>query len=121
MVLSCAYHRKMAIIVKEYIRADQSSPFRRWSDGLDTQAAGQVAKAIVRMKQGNTSNIKPQGGISEYVIDWGPGYRIYLAQEGATIIILFGGGTKKRQQADINKARLLYQEYKQRKKAGGPP
>jgi len=111
----------MAIIVKEYIRADQSNPFRQWSDGLDRHAAGQVAKAIIRMAQGNTSNIKPLGGISEYVIDWGPGYRIYLAQEGSTIIILFGGGTKRRQQADINRARLLYQEYKQHKKAGGTP
>jgi putative addiction module killer protein len=36
-------------------------------------------------------------GIGEYRIDWGPGYRIYLAQDGADLIILYGGGTKKRQ------------------------
>lgn len=112
----------MPTIVQEYIRADQSSPFRRWFDGLDIQAAAQVAKAILKMRQGNTSNIKPLGGISEYVIDWGPGYRIYLAQDGATLIILFGGGTKRRQQADIDRARSLYREYKQQKKAiGGAP
>ncbi len=112
----------MSAIVQEYIRADQSNPFRRWFDGLDIQAAGLVAKAILKMKQGNTSHIKPLGGISEYVIDWGPGYRIYLAQEGATLILLFGGGTKKRQQADIDRARWLYREYKQQKKArGGAP
>jgi hypothetical protein len=28
---------------------------------------------------------------------------------------LFGGGTKKGQQSDINQARALYQEYKKRK------
>jgi putative addiction module killer protein len=55
-------------------------------------------------------------GIGEYRIDWGPGYRIYLAQDGLDLIILFGGGTKKAQQTDINKAKLLYFEYKDRKK-----
>jgi len=56
------------------------------------------------------------------VIDWGPGYRIYLAKDGDTVIILFGGGTKKRQQIDITHAKNLYDEFKLRKKAkdGGP-
>jgi putative component of toxin-antitoxin plasmid stabilization module len=34
------------------------------------------------------------------------------------LIILFGGGTKKQQQADIEKAKALYHDYKKRKKAG---
>jgi putative addiction module killer protein len=38
-------------------------------------------------------------------IDWGPGYRIYLAQDGAQLIVLFGGGTKRRQQADVARAK----------------
>jgi putative addiction module killer protein len=55
--------------------------------------------------------------MGEYVIDWGPGYRIYLAKEGDTLIILFGGGTKRRQQKDIEHAKALHIEYKARKKA----
>ena len=55
-------------------------------------------------------------GIGEYVLNWGPGYRIYLAKDGDTLIILFGGGTKSKQQKDINKAKNLHTEYKQRKK-----
>jgi putative addiction module killer protein len=55
-------------------------------------------------------------GLMELGIDWGPGYRIYLAQDGKQLIVLFGGGTKKNQQSDINRARELYQEYKRRKK-----
>lgn len=47
---------------------------------------------------------------------WGPGYRIYLAQQGKTLIILFGGGTKRTQKADIKKAKELYAEYKKLKK-----
>ena len=47
-----------------------------------------MAKA--RLELGNTSNIKWFEGIGEYKIDWGPGYRIYLAQEGKSLIVLFG-------------------------------
>jgi putative addiction module killer protein len=44
----------------------------------------------------------------------GAGYRIYLAQFGKQLIVLFGGGTKKKQQADINRTKELCQEYKRR-------
>lgn len=102
--------------VQEYIREDGSSPYQKWFDGLGTQAAAKVTVAIARLELGNTSNIKWFDGIGEYKINWGAGYRIYLAQEGKELIIIFGGGTKKKQQADINKAKQLYQEYKERKK-----
>ena len=75
--------------------------------------------AKFRLELGNTSNIKWFGGIGEYKIDWGSGYRIYLAQDGNQLIILFGGGTKKDQQSDIEQAKFLYQEYKKRKKESG--
>ncbi|MBW4619799.1 MAG: hypothetical protein KME17_10645 [Cyanosarcina radialis HA8281-LM2] len=55
-------------------------------------------------------------GIGECRIDWVPGYRIYLAQDGKQLIVLFGGGTKKDQQSDIDRAKELHQEYKKRKK-----
>jgi putative addiction module killer protein len=102
--------------VKEYIQVDGSNPFNKWCNRLDAQAAAKVTVAIARLEQGNTSNIKWLKGIGEYRINWGPGYRIYLAQEGDKLIILFGGGTKKGQQKDIKRARELFQEYKSRKK-----
>ena len=40
-------------------------------------------------------------GVAEYRIDFGPGYRIYTGQESDVLIILFGGDTKKGQNADI--------------------
>ena len=55
-------------------------------------------------------------GLGEYVIDWGLGYRVYLAKDGETLIVLFGGGTKRGQQRDIDRAKLLLAEYKARKK-----
>ena len=106
----------MAIDVKEYIREDGTNPYKDWFDGLDTQAAVKIAVVIARLELGNTSNIKWFDGIGEYVLDWGPGYRIYLAKDGEKLIILFGGGTKKKQQKDIDRAKELHAEYKARKK-----
>ena len=56
------------------------------------------------------------GRIGEYVIAWGPGYRFYLARDGEALIILFGGGTKRGQQKDIDQNQALHAEYKERKK-----
>lgn len=105
------------IKVTEYLRLDGSNPFRAWFDTLDPQAAAKVATAVIRMEMGATANIKWFDGIGEYRIDWGPGYRIYLAKEGAALIVLFGGGTKHRQQADIERAKMLHAEYKARKQS----
>ena len=102
--------------ILEYIKEDGSSPYKKWFDSLNAQAAAKVTVAKARIEVGNTSNIKWFDGIGEFRIDWGPGYRIYLIQDGKELIILLGGGTKKRQQQDIKKAKMLYKEYKTRKK-----
>jgi putative addiction module killer protein len=95
----------MNIRVEEYIRPDGSSPSADWFNSLDVQAAAKVVTANLRMELGNTSSVKWFAGMGEYVIDWGPGYRIYLAKDGSALIVLFGGGTKRRQQADIERRR----------------
>jgi putative addiction module killer protein len=105
----------MNIRVEEYIRPDGTSPYESWFVSLDPQAAAKIATAILRLELGNTSNVKWFAGIGEYVIDWGPGYRIYLAKDGNSLIVLFGGGTKRRQQSDIDRAIALHTEYKSRK------
>src|SRR5580658_3630572 len=107
----------MHIRVEEYIRPDGSSPYADWFNSLDAQAAAKVVTAKLRMELGNTSKVKWFSGIGEYVIDWGPGYRIYLAKDEDSLIVLFGGGTKRRQQADIEGAKALHAEYKARKAA----
>ncbi|MCP4767908.1 MAG: type II toxin-antitoxin system RelE/ParE family toxin [Gammaproteobacteria bacterium] len=93
------------------------SPFQAWFDDLDPNAAAKVTIALTRLGLGNTSNVKSAGkGVSELTIDFGPGYRVYFGQDGADIVILLTGGTKKRQQRDINAAQAMWKQYKARKK-----
>ena len=105
--------------IQEYIREDGSNPYEKWFESLDRQAAIKITVAKTRLELGNTSSIKWFDSIGEYKIDWGPGYRIYLAKEGEKLIILFGGGTKKKQTCDIKKSKELFEEYKARKKKAG--
>ena len=78
-----------------------------------------VATALVRMEQGNLSNTKSVGaGVFECRIHFGPGYRVYFGKDGDSLIILVGGGTKKRQQQDLDTAHRLWQEYQRRKRRG---
>lgn len=73
--------------------------------------------ALQRLAQGNLSNTKGIGaGVLEYRIDFGPGYRIYFGRDGEQLVILLGGGTKKRQQNDIETAQSRWADYKRRKK-----
>jgi len=68
------------------------------------------------MAEGNFSNVKGiGGGVFERVLDWGPGYRIYFAKDGDTIVILLGGSSKKGQQRAIDEAKRHWDAYRQRK------
>src|SRR5438874_691696 len=107
------------IWIEEYI-SEGSSPFRRWFDDLDVQAAARVTVAIERLAEGNTSNVKPIGeGAAELKINRGPGYRVYFGWDGSVLVILLGGGTKQRQQTDINVALRRWRDYKVRKRNEG--
>jgi putative addiction module killer protein len=99
-----------------YRDVEGREPFQVWFDELDRQAAAKVAVVLARMTQGNLSEIKSVGaGVLERRIDWGPGYRVYLGRDGERLVILLGGGTKKRQRRDIEDAQGRWVDYKQRK------
>ena len=98
-----------------YIEASGRSPFAAWFDDLSEEGAAKVAVALKRMEQGNLSNAKSIGeGALEYRIDFGPGYRIYFGYDGKTVVILLAGGTKQRQQRDIEAARKRWADYRRR-------
>ena len=105
------------IRVREYLDARGRNVYRRWFDGIDVAAGTKVTVALERIAAGNTSSIKPVGeGVLEYKIDFGPGYRIYFGKDGDQLVILLGGGTKKRQNQDIEDAKAAWREYKELKK-----
>ena len=103
--------------VREYVDARGHVPYRDWIARLDTTARVRIITAVLRMEQGSVSAAKSVGsGVSELRLDFGPGYRIYFGRDGQSLVILLGGGTKKRQQADIELAQSLWADYKKRKR-----
>jgi putative addiction module killer protein len=103
--------------LRYYLAGDEESPFAEWFSGLDVAAGAKVSVALARLEQGNLSNVKPVGdGVLEYRIDWGPGYRVYFGRDGGVLVILLTGGTKRRQQRDIEAAKAMWTDYKRRRR-----
>ena len=99
-----------------YLSEDGESPFEDWFRGLEAAARAKAGVSLARIEQGNLSNVKPVGeGVLEYKIDWGPGYRVYFGRDGEVLVILLTGGTKQRQQRDIDTAKRLWADYKRRR------
>ena len=105
------------IEIAEYTDDSGRSPFGLWFDRLNSPAAAWVVTALTRVEeQGNFGDNKSVGkGVRELRIHKGPGYRVYYAMDGDTLVILLGGGIKKRQQ-DINDAQSCWIDYKNRQK-----
>jgi putative addiction module killer protein len=104
------------VTLREYVDQKGRSPFGRWLDTLDAQAAAKVTVALARIEQGNFSNVKGVGaGVFECRIDFGPGYRVYFGKDDETLVILLAGGTKKRQPDDVKAAQERWKDYKRRK------
>ena len=102
-----------AIEIEELTDDRGRSYFARWFDELDAVAAAKVTTVLGRMAQGNFGDTKSVGGgVLERRIEFGPGYRIYFGRDGETLIILLGGGTKRRQSTDIELARTLWGGYR---------
>ncbi len=101
--------------LKEFIE-NGKSPFANWFDSLDDVTADRVDDYIRRLGLGNFGSVKAlQEGVYELKMDFGPGYRVYFGRDGKTIIILLGGGSKRRQSADIAAAIGRWKRYKQLK------
>jgi putative addiction module killer protein len=102
--------------VLEYLDPKGRSPYARWFDGLNAEAAAKVASALYRLADGNFSNVKGVGGgVLERKIDFGPGYRIYFGKDGDTVVILLGGSSKQRQQEAIEAVKERWADYRGRR------
>lgn len=51
-------------------------------------------------------------------LGFGPGYRVYFAETGRTVIVLLVGGDKRSQKKDINQAKQYWAQYVEDPKHG---
>jgi putative addiction module killer protein len=88
------------------IEIRQTEVYADWFASLrDRQARARIDVRIRRLSLGNPGDVRPVGsGVSELRIDYGPGYRVYFLQRGATLVILLAGGDKRTQDQDIQTA-----------------
>jgi putative addiction module killer protein len=105
------------IEVRQYVDRSGRNPFQQWFEELDGSTRARISVALDRLERGSSSAVKGVGaGVFELRMDFGPGYRVYFGKDGDRIVILLGGGTKKRQQNDIDSASALWREYKRQKR-----
>jgi putative addiction module killer protein len=99
-----------------YRTREGRTPFNEWLDELDDQnIVARVLARLARVRRGNLGDCKSVGeGVSELRVDYGPGYRVYFAQKGQTLVILLCGGDKRTQEKDIQRAKQYWHDYKQR-------
>jgi putative addiction module killer protein len=94
------------------IEVRQTEVFARWIARLDDdRARARIEARIFRLALGNPGDAKSVGaGVSELRIDYGPGYRVYFADQGKTIVILLCGGDKRSQKNDIAAGKAMAKE-----------
>lgn len=91
---------------------EQSDDFVRWLKKLrDREGRLRILKRLRRLSDGQLGDCQPVGeGVHELRMFFGPGYRVYFAQQGDTVILLLAGGDKDSQAGDVARAKALAKE-----------
>ena len=91
-------------------------PCREWLDTvIDPVGFAAIQSRTDRLKRGLFGDCEPVGeGVWELRIDTGPGYRVYYARSGKQVVLLLCGGDKRKQAADIKRAKDFWRDYEQR-------
>jgi len=95
-----------------YLGDDGCAPFTEWLSTLrDRDAHARISARLNRVKLGNFGIIKALGdGVIELKIDYGPGYRVYYAMNGKTVVLLLIGGDKATQTRDVKVAKAYWKQ-----------
>ena len=93
---------------------NKTEQFLEWIDALkDQKGRARILSRVVAAQGGNFGDCGPVGeGVSEMRIHFGPGYRVYFAQDGVNIDLLIAGGDKSTQQQDIKRAKTFWNDLK---------
>ena len=98
-----------------YLDDNDKAPFLGWLYSLrDKVAVYRIRARLDRVELGNFGTAKPVGeGVSELKIDHGPGYRVYYALNGKSVVLLLIGGDKSTQHKDIETAKAYWKRQKE--------
>jgi len=104
------------IEIRRYVTKAGRIVFSEWFAVLeDKNAQARIADRIDRIEEGNFGDCKSLGGgLFEFRVHHGPGYRVYYAMISRMCILLLCGGDKRKQSADIERAREYLQDYRER-------
>lgn len=98
------------------MQIELTGPFKAWFAGLrDAEAQRRIAAQLLRVEAGNFGDwkiLKEAAGLGELRIDYGPGYRVYFARRGQSLILILGGSTKQNQRAAIAAAVRLWDAHR---------
>ena len=108
--------------VVHYLTPDGDDPFESWLMDQSLQVQARILTRLSRVELGNLGDHEGVGeGVSELRIHFGPGYRVYYGLDGGEMVVLLGGGTKRRQTRDIRDARGRWRDYRRRRDARQGP
>jgi putative addiction module killer protein len=102
--------------VQVYETAAGRAPFDDWMRRLkDTIGRAAIDARIALLRRGSLGKkFEDVGdGLIELKVDCGPGYRIYVADDGRKTLILCAG-SKRTQKQDIKDAKCNWADYKAR-------
>ena len=101
--------------VRAYTDQRGRRPFYLWLEELHWLAQRRILRIVARIEEGNLGDVRSVGeSVMERRADFGPGYRIYFAWDGPTLIILLGGGDKSSQRNDISRAKGRWRDHQNR-------
>lgn len=97
----------------------RTSQFAEWLHWLNSPSdRGAILMRLVRVQHGLFGDVRSiSGGIHELRLHIGPGYRLYIAREGAEVYVLLCAGTKSTQKHDIELARAIWRDLKRERHA----
>jgi putative addiction module killer protein len=89
-------------------------PFSDWMDSIEGQDIYEIIMVrLDTVQRGSLGKTKSVGsGVSEMIIEYGNGYRIYYGLIGPNgdIVVLLNGGPKSTQEADIKLAKEYWND-----------
>jgi putative addiction module killer protein len=102
--------------IRKFALIDGRVPFDDWLSALELSVRARIRAYIDRVALGgarwNVKRLKNRDGVMELAIDSGPGYRVYYAEIGKSLILLLNGGTKRTQERDIESATKNWRLYR---------